>query len=260
LLTLCARLAFEPSSTQMPPSATPSKNEDLSKRYGLEPVPESVIHLTRLVAQQDADIEEIGKLIVKDKSITARLLRFANPRAESEQDYDITSVDEALMRTGMAPVILLAMLDPLSRAVLKAFNMFQTQLTPTPADSLTQFSGEHVRGEVEFSGKGTGVVQVRLAPADAQRVASSVIGVRFEDLTSPAEIDDVIGELVNMIGGNLKSNLCDAGISTKLSAPRVSRTTDFRRQTVSGGVSERLGFASATLQTFVDASVNPWQD
>jgi CheY-specific phosphatase CheX len=70
----------------------------------------------------------------------------------------------------------------------------------------------------------------------------------------------VIGELVNMIGGNLKSNLCDAGISTKLSAPHVSRTKDFRRQTGAGGVSERLGFASPTLQTFVDASVNPWQE
>src|SRR5258708_5175458 len=101
----------------MPPSTLPSKSDDFTKRYGLEPVPESVIHLTKLVAQQDADIEEIGKLIVKDPRITARLLRFANPRAESQHDYDITTVDEALMRTGMAPVILLAMLDPLTRAV-----------------------------------------------------------------------------------------------------------------------------------------------
>ncbi|MCI0541658.1 MAG: chemotaxis protein CheX [Verrucomicrobiales bacterium] len=247
----------------MPVLATPSKAskaEDMIKRYGLEPVSESVVHLTRLIARQDAVAEEIARVIVRDKALTARMLRFANPRAESEQDYTVTTVEEALMRTGLAPVILLAMLDPLTRAVIKAFDMFHTPLTSVPFQKLPPFTGQHVLGTVEFSGKAAGVVHIRLEPRVAQRLAAAIIGVKSEELTNPAEIDDVIGELVNIVAGNLKSNLCDAGITCKLTTPRVSRTTDFQKKTVSGGVSERLAFAGLDHNAFVDLSVNPWSE
>jgi chemotaxis protein CheX len=244
----------------MPQPPIVSKTDDVTNRYGLEPMPESVQHLTRIVARQEADIEEIGKLIAKDKAITARLLRFANPLTTSEEDYGITSVEEALMRTGLAPVILLAMLEPLSRAVHKAFGMFHTPIAAVGVKDLKELAAEHVLGGVEFSGSGSGMVQVRLPPTAARLVASAIIGVSPQDLTNVAEIDDVIGELVNMIGGNLKSNLCDAGITCKLSAPIVCRTSDCRKRTVSGGVSERLGFSAGNLQVYVDVSVNPWRD
>jgi chemotaxis protein CheX len=244
----------------MPAPPAPSKTDDIVKRYNLEPLPESVVQLTRLVARQDASAEEIAEVVVKDKAITARLLRYANPRADSEQDYGITTVEDALMRTGMAPVILLAMLDPLTRAVIKAFDMFHAHLTPAGLVKLPPFTGEHLLGRVEFSGKATGVVHIRLTPPSALRLAAAIIGAKPEELTNPDEINDVIGELVNIVAGNLKSNLCDAGITCKITAPQVSRTSDFQKITVPGGVSERLGFSAADLQAFVDVSVNPWSE
>jgi len=244
----------------MPPPVVPAKVPDVIKRYGLEPLPDSVVQLTRLVARQDASAEEIAKVVAQDKAITARLLRFANPKAESEEDYGITTVEDALMRTGMAPVILLAMLDPLSLAVIKAFEMFHAPLAPAPLLKLPPFAGEHVLGMVEFAGKASGVVHIRLEPSAAQRIAASIIGVKPEELTDSAEIDDVIGELCNIVAGNLKSNLCDAGVTCKLSAPQVSRTNDFKKKTVPGGVSERLGFANPSHNVFVDVSVNPWSE
>ncbi len=93
-------------------------------------------------------------------AITARLLCSANPRAESEQDYGITTAAESLMRTGMAPVSLLAMLDLLTRAMIKAFAMFHTPIAAAPVENLPPFTGEHVLGTVEFSGKATGWISV----------------------------------------------------------------------------------------------------
>jgi CheY-specific phosphatase CheX len=245
----------------MPPPITPAaKHDDVAQRYGLDLVPENIAHLTRLVARQDADLEEIGSLIAKDSAITARLLRFANPQSESEKDYDITTVEEALMRTGLGPVILLAMLGPLTRAVLNAFEMFLTPLKPSVLETLQPLVGEHVLATVRFSGKGTGLVQLRLAPTEAQSIACAAIGVATTNLTSPEEIDDVIGELANIVGGNLESNLCDAGIACKLTAPLVNRVTSFQKLTTSGGVSERLGFSSSAVTAFVDVSVNPWNE
>ena len=244
----------------MPNSNPATHAEDAVKRFGLESLPESVVRLTGLVARQDAVTGDIAALIAKDKSITARLLRYANPRADSEQDYGITTVEDALLRTGMAPVFLLALLDPLTRAVVKAFEMFQTPVTLARLDSLTPFVEEHVLGVVEFSGKAAGVVHIRLAPRAAQQIAAAILGVNTEDLTDLTEINDVIGELVNIVAGNLKSNLCDSGIPCKLTAPQVSRTDNFLKLTVPGGVSDRLGFAGHDLHTFVDVSVNPWNE
>ena len=160
----------------------------------------------------------------------------------------------------MAPVILLALLDPLTRAVVKAFEMFQTPIALARLDTLTPLAEEHVMGMVEFSGKAAGVVHIRLAPAAAQHLAAAILGLNAESLTDPAEINDVIGELVNIVAGNLKSNLCDSGIPCKLTAPQVTRTDDFLKLTVPGGVSDRLGFANGDLQAFVDVSVNPWNE
>lgn len=241
----------------MPPTL---KVDDIAQQYGLDIVPESIAHLTRLVARQEADLEEIGKLIAKDRALTARLLRFANPRAESEEDYGVTTVEEAMMRTGLAPVILLAMLDPLSRAVLNAFEMFLTPLTPTSLETLQPLIGEHLLATVHFTGKGTGIVQLRLALPEAKRIACAAIGVAPSDLTNSGDIEDVIGELANIIGGKLESNLCDSGITCKLSLPQVCRATSFQKVTTSGGVSERLGFSAPNLTAFVDVSVNPWCD
>ena len=65
---------------------------EVAARYGLEPVPESVIRLTQLVAEQDADLDKIAKVIEQDKALTARLLRAANPRADDEEDYGIMAL------------------------------------------------------------------------------------------------------------------------------------------------------------------------
>lgn len=235
-----------------------SSSDDIVKRYDLHPLPDNLVQLTRLVARQEVVADQIVKLIAKDKALTAHLLRFANPRAECIEDYNITTVEDALTRIGMAPVILLTMLDPLTRAVIQAFEMFRLPLAPAAVQKLKPITGPHVLGDVEFSGKADGVVYLRLEPAVAQRLAAAVIGVPTAELTQLSEIDDVIGELVNIVAGNIKSNLCDAGITCTLTVPQVSRTTDFKIKTVAGGVSERLGFAAGDLRAFVDVSVNPW--
>lgn len=242
------------------PLTAQPKNADLARQYGLETLPESVIHLTRLVAGQDACAEQIAQILAKDKVVSARLLRFANPGIECEKNYNYTTVEDALVRTGLAPVILLAMLDPVSRAVVKASSMFQTPLAATPLSKMPIFEGSHLLAVVEFSGKGTGSVQVRLTSASAQRLAADVMRTSFEAMTDIAVIDDVVGEFVNIIAGNLQSNLCDAGIPCRLAAPQISRVTIFRKHGGAGQLIERLGFSGSGVATFVDVSVNPWSD
>jgi len=233
--------------------------DEIARRYGLEALPESVRRLTQLVTRQDADLEELAKIISQDKALVARVLRAANPRAESERDYAVTSVEAALQRTGIGAALLLAMADPLSRAMQKTFvTMLGIQLKVLPITVASPWTGEHVLGEVHFDGKATGTACLHLEPPSAQALAALMLGQSPTDLLDPGEVNDVIGELTNMVVGNFKSNLCDAGLACKLSLPRIRRTAEFSLRAVRGGLSERLAFRAPPIEIFVDLCVNPW--
>lgn len=234
------------------------KFQELAKRYHLEPIPESVARLTDLVTRQEADLEMIGKIISQDAALSTRLIRAANPRAESEEDYGITTVDEALMRIGMGGALLLAMGSPLSLALVKTFGtMLAMQLEVENARTSEPFSGEHVMGIIGFSGKAEGRVYLRLSLEGARLIASRLLGLSAPELAS-ADITDAIGELLNIVTGNFKSNLCDAGLNCTLQTPSVTRTGDFSIRAISGGGSERMAFRSPPLTVYMDVTVNPW--
>ncbi len=235
--------------------------DDLADKYGLDPVPASVMRLTQLVARQDADLDQIAKVITQDQSLTQRLLRAANPRARSDEEFLITTVEDALMRTGVGCVLLLAMGTPLTMALARTFQtMLGLKLESVHPKAVTQFPGEHLLGTIGFSGKAEGRVYLRLSPEGARRVAAGVMGMTPEELTDVAEINDAVGELLNIITGNFKSNLCDAGLDCRLHTPRVARTEGFDVPTVPGGGLERMAFRAAQLTLFVDVTVNPWND
>ena len=129
-----------------PPAAKP---DELAKRFGLEPLSESVLRLTQLVARRDAVAEDVAKIISQDKALAARLLHTANPKAESQADYSVTTVEEGLARIGMNWVLLLAMSDPVMRAVHNTFaTMFAIELKPLTVNSMIPFEGEIGRAHV----------------------------------------------------------------------------------------------------------------
>lgn len=231
---------------------------DLARKYGLAPTPDSVVRLTQLVARQDADMDEIGKVIGKDPGLKAKLLRAANPKAENEVEYAIETVEDALMRTGLGCVLLLAMSTPLSMALVKAFQtMLSLKLESVGRYAVDPLEGQHVLGTIGFSGKAEGRVFVRMSIATANKVASKILGMDVKDLDDAA-INDTVGELVNIMTGNFKSNLCDAGLDCKLTPPQVTRTDDLETPTVDGGGLEQMVFRCEDLAIFVDVTVNPW--
>lgn len=234
--------------------------KDLARKYGFAPTPESVQRLTQLVAGQDSDVEEISRLISKDPGLRARLLRVANPDAENESCYSIETVDEALMRNGIGCALLLAMGTPLSVALTKAFQtMISLKLESVDPRAVVPLEGEHVLGTIGFSGKALGRVYLRMSVAAAKKIVSAIIGLDPKDLDHEV-IKDTVGEVLNIMTGNFKSNLCDAGLDCKLTPPQVELSTDLDTPTIPGGGLERMAFRSGEITLFVDVTVNPWND
>jgi CheY-specific phosphatase CheX len=231
---------------------------ELARKYGLEPIPESVLRLTELVAQQDADLDDIAALIEKDPGLRTRLLRVANPKAKTEDDYTVDTAEGALMRNGMGCVLLLAMGTPLVMALAKTLQtMLSLKLESVPPASLVPLNCRHVLGTIDFSGKAVGCIYLRMSLDTALTFSSTIFGLEPKDI-GPNEISDAVGELLNIITGNFKSNLCDAGLDCRLQPPKVRQTEDCFTPTVPGGGLERMAFRASKHEIFVDVTVNPW--
>lgn len=245
----------------MQPTSDINQYKELAQRYGLGPTPESVSRLTQLVARQDADVDEIVRVIEKDPGLSARLLRVANPHAEHEDEYTVGTVEAALMRNGIGCALLLAMGTPLSLALIKTFHtMLSLKLESVDAHELQALVGSHMRCSIGFTGKVAGHVYLRMSLGSAKKVAALILGMKPEELNDNDEIRDAAGELLNIMTGNFKSNLCDAGLDCKLQPPKVGVTENFTTPIEPGGGIERLAFRAGNIHIFVEVTANPWNE
>jgi CheY-specific phosphatase CheX len=244
----------------MPASPDISQYQELARLYGIAAIPESVLRLTQLLARQDCCVDEIVRVIEKEPDLSARLLRVANPRASDKSKYTVSTVEEALVRNGIGCALLLAMGTPLSLALVKTFQtMLSLKLEPVDARYLAGLNGEHLRCFIGFSGKVNGHVYLRMSFASAKAIAAGILGLPPAELSND-EIRDAAGELLNIMTGNFKSNLCDAGLDCKLEPPKVGSTEDSNTPVQPGGGLERLAFRAGAIQIFVDVTANPWND
>jgi CheY-specific phosphatase CheX len=99
-----------------------------------------------------------------------------------------------------------------------------------------------------------------MSSTSAKAIAASILGLQPGELTDNDEIRDAAGELLNIMTGNFKSNLCDAGLDCKLQPPKVGMTEDHSTPIESGSGLERLAFRADAIQIFVEVTANPWND
>ena len=79
------------------------------------------------------------------------------------------------------------------------------------------------------------------------------------DDTWPVEtIHDALGELVNIIAGNLQSRLADAGLPSEMGLPTVKQQSIFPTVTILGGTSDRFYFRSGEHDLGVNLCISPF--
>ena len=92
----------------------------------------------------------------------------------------------------------------------------------------------------------------------AREMTAAMLGMTVDDIGSDEEVHDVIGEVCNMVGGDLKSRLCDAGFSCSLSIPSVTFGENFRTESKGWDRHERYGVRnshhSALMEVYIKAA------
>lgn len=226
--------------------------DDLMKKFGLEASPASVAKLSQLVSQRDQDLDKIAAMVKADKTLSTRLLKVANAKG---RDPAFTQAEDVIFRLGVGCVLLLAMEDPLAHAVKKTFQtMLSLKLEAVEPEKVTTFSGNQVIGCVNFSGKANGGVYLRFKKESAKTFAGTVLGMKPEELDDDM-VNDTIGELVNMVTGNFKSNLCDAGLNCTLTPPKIYTSEVFDKEQTPGVGYDLLAFQAQQHPLLVDMCV-----
>jgi len=242
--------------------SAPLTLDEVERRFGLEPIPEGVERLTKLLARQNAHLDTVTDIVRDDKLLTLRLLRSANPHASRPEEYTITTVKNAVLQNGLCVLFLLAAGDPAARAIGKTFRhmLGVEKVALLNANSLEALKGEHFLGEVDFNGRTEGSVRLRMAVPVAYEIARRLLDLKDAKELSDTDVHDALAEVANIVAGNFQSNLRDAGFECRLQTPRVSRTSDFKLRTVLNGASERMAFDMPGITIYLDLSINPWNE
>ena len=71
-------------------------------------------------------------------------------------------------------------------------------------------------------------------------------------------INDALGELVNIVTGNLQSRLADAGLPSEMGLPEVKQAAVFPSVTILGGTSDRFYYRNANHHLGVNLCISPF--
>lgn len=82
-----------------------------------------------------------------------------------------------------------------------------------------------ITGMVGFAGTYSGVISIHCPVELAMKVTSNMLGIDCNEVNE--DLNDAIGEIANMLGGNVKQVLSKGGLDVKLSIPTVISGEDY---------------------------------
>ncbi len=132
----------------------------------------------------------------------------------------------------------------LVNAIAEVFDTMLSMEVEAGKSNPENISDSRIVGTVGFAGKVMGCVNLHVGEEFAENITAAMLGMEPDEIESDEEIFDVIGELSNMVGGDLKSRLCDAGLECQLSIPSTTSGSDFKIESKGWMEQERIGFIS----------------
>jgi chemotaxis protein CheX len=133
----------------------------------------------------------------------------------------------------------------ITKAVRDVFDtMLSMDIESIDSGQTVNFNGGHIVSTVGFAGKVLGNVNLHVNESFAIEMTAAMLGMETDEIEGEEEIHDVLGELCNMISGDLKSRLCDSGLICELSIPSITTGKEFRIESQGWDRNETLTFSS----------------
>ena len=133
--------------------------------------------------------------------------------------------------------------------------MLSMDLRIADTDASVELAGNKLVGSVAFAGDVMGNICIHVPKEFARSMAAAMLGMEADEIEEDEEINDVIGEVSNMVGGDLKSRLCDAGFPCKLSIPSVTIGSDLKIESKGWMRHEKLAFQQQNQMSLVEVFI-----
>jgi CheY-specific phosphatase CheX len=241
-------------SVRTTPMAPP---KDLRAQYKLAPVPGGVDQIAGLVHGKDnSEMREITRIINRDQAVTQRCMITAYPKPEMREN---ATLDMATTRLGLSRVISLIVADLLQQAVIETFNtMIGLEMNSEDPAQMPPLKGNLIIGSARFNGRATGDVLLAFPQDFSRFITAQLLGGAPGEKWPAETIHDALGELVNIITGNLQSRLADAGLPSEMGLPQVKQQAVFPTVTILGGTSDRFYFRNGDHHLGVNLCISPF--
>ena len=106
--------------------------------------------------------------------------------------------------------------------------MLSMDLDASQEESSALADNNRIVASVHFAGEIVGSMNLHVAMEFGGMIAASMLGIAIDQIKGDEEIKDVLGEITNIVAGNLKTDFMDAGLSVVLSTPSITRGNDFK--------------------------------
>ncbi len=114
---------------------------------------------------------------------------------------------------------------------------------------------DRIVASVNFAGDVLGVVSIIAERSFARIITGKMIDKPLEKVQDEEEIRDVIGEICNIVGGNLKGGFSDSGLACEISLPSITSGKDFKIEVLNMARYERFSFQFYEHKIFVEVCV-----
>ncbi len=142
--------------------------------------------------------------------------------------------------------------DMLKNSVGEVFRkMLKTEPVSIPLAGGTIADETHIASAVGFIGDVTGVVYIYASAAFAVRLTAVMLEMQDSEIDGDEMVNDCMGELANMIVGNVKAQIVEKGKSCVLTIPSIVRGSNISIEAVSSATRRVLCFRCVDNQNLV---------
>ena len=158
----------------------------------------------------------------------------------------------------MNEINVLDLKDFIVQAMSEVFStMLSMEIECVGDEQAEKLNGNRIVGSVSFAGKASGNISIHVSKEFAQKMTAEMLGMDDDEVEDDEEIHDVIGETSNMVGGNLKSRLCDVGLSCELSIPTITSGIGFKIDSMNWMRHEKIIFQNHEHIVLVEVFMKP---
>ena len=122
--------------------------------------------------------------------------------------------------------------------IVKSVFLTMMELEVVTSETPSAPTGDRLTSFVQLNGEWNGAVMFECTRSQACQFAGRILGMEPPEAVDD-DVRDMLGELANMIGGNMK---CTMATGVRLSMPTVMEGNDYEMRVCGSEVLERLGF------------------